>query len=262
MSNYVNMEGNQSAPFNPDTLPNVSILTPIYDRKKFLALMLLNVKLFQYPKEKLEWVICDSLSKDGKKGEELFADDAEIKECERITGVKIKYIYKNETMSIGKKRNFLAKNAKHPYLINMDSDDIYFPCYILYSIRGLLDNKKQCCGSPEMIFLYPKHDYKITAIRCEAMRQIHEATMCMTKKHFKRMGGYQCNSQGEGAKIVDGCNSQFFIKTECDKCMICVCHDGNTVDKEQFFSEQRVVNGAIKLDDMPHIEILKSIHLD
>ena len=257
MSNYVDMEGNQSLPFDPDTLPTVSILTPIYDRKKFLPLMLLNVKLFQYPRDKLEWVICDSLSKDGKKGEKLFANDSEVKECEKITGVKIKYIYKNEAFSIGKKRNFLGKQASNTYLANMDSDDIYFPSYLLYSIRGLLDNKKQCCGSPEMLFVYPHKEYKVTAIRCEAMRQIHEATMVMTKKHFKRMGGYESNSQGEGAKIVDGCNSSFFIKTECDKCMMCVCHDGNTIDKEQFYSDKRVLD-QIDMNKIPHIEIIKS----
>lgn len=255
MSNYVDMEGNQSA---PEKLPTVSILTPVYDRKKFLPLMLLNVKLLQYPREKLEWVICDSLSKDGEAGEKLLENDAEVKECEKITGVKIKYIYKNETMSIGKKRNFLGKQASNTYLANMDSDDIYFPSYLLYSIRGLLHHKKQCCGSPEMIFIYPHKEYKVTAIRCEAMRQIHEATMVMTKKHFKRMGGYECNSQGEGAKIVDGCNSSFFIKTECDKCMLCICHSGNTVDKEQFFSDKRLIEN-IDMDQIPHIEILKSI---
>jgi len=258
MSNYVDMAGNQSAAFDPEKLPTVSILTPVYDRRKFLPLMLLNVKLFQYPKKKLEWVICDSLSKDGASGEKLFMDDAERKECEKITGVKITFIYKNETMSIGKKRNFLAKQASHTYLANMDSDDIYFPSYILYSIQGLLDHKKQCCGSPEMLFVYPHKEYKVTAIRCEAMRQIHEATMVMTKKHFKRMGGYQCNSQGEGAKIVDGCNSTLFIKTECDKCMMCVCHSGNTIDKEQFYSDERVMD-QVDVSKIPHIEILKDI---
>ena len=215
-------------------LPRVSILTPVYDRKRFLSLMIANLQNFLYPKEKLEWVIIDSWSRDGKIGDRLFKSYQEIEHYRKQIGFPIKYIYKHEALTIGKKRNLLVKNASYNYCINMDSDDIYFPHYILYSIRTLLENKKDCCGSPEMLFIYPNDNYKVTGIRCQAMRQIHEATMCYTKKHHKRMGGYENNSQGEGAKMVDGCNEKVFMKTEIHKCMMCICHDDNTVNKYKF----------------------------
>ena len=41
-------------------LPSVSILTPIYDRNKFLPLMIMNMEMINYPKDNLEWVILDS----------------------------------------------------------------------------------------------------------------------------------------------------------------------------------------------------------
>ena len=37
-------------------LPRVSILTPTYDRKRFLPLMIENLKNMVYPKEKLEYL--------------------------------------------------------------------------------------------------------------------------------------------------------------------------------------------------------------
>ena len=36
----------------------ISILTPVYDRKRFLDLMIMNILCQDYPKEKIEWCIC------------------------------------------------------------------------------------------------------------------------------------------------------------------------------------------------------------
>ncbi len=239
-------------------LPEVSILTPVYDRKKFLPLMISNMINIQYPKNKLEWVILDSWSKDGKASEPLFKSEEEIRHYSRIISINIKYVYRPEGLSIGKKRNMLVKEAIHKYCINMDSDDIYLPHYILYSVRELIKNKKECCGSPQMLFLYPNDNYKVTGISCPALRQIHEGSMCHTKKHHKRMGGYATNSQGEGAKMVDGCNERFFLKTDITKCMICVCHDNNTVGKEGFNRDDITLND-VKLDELPQMKVVKEI---
>ncbi len=238
--------------------PEVSILTPVYDRKKFLPLMISNMINIRYPKNKLEWVILDSWSKDGKASEPLFKSEEEIKHYSRVISINIKYVYKPEGLSIGKKRNMLVKEAKYKYCINMDSDDIYLPHYIFYSVTELIKNKKQCCGSPQMLFLYPNDNYKVTGISCPALRQIHEGSMCHTKKHHKRMGGYATNSQGEGAKMVDGCNEKFFLKTDITKCMICVCHDTNTVGKEGFNRDDITLND-VKMDELPQMKVVKEI---
>jgi len=238
-------------------LPKVSILTPVYDRKRFLPLMIQNMICINYPKNHLEWIILDSWSKEGKVAEPLFKSEEEIRHYSRITGISIKYHYRPEALSIGKKRNMLVKLSQHKYLVNMDSDDVYLPDYILYSIRCLLKEKKDCCGSPEMLFIFPNDEYKVTGIRCPAMRQIHEATMCFTKKHWKRMGGFETSSQGEGAKMVDGCSEKVFIKTQIEKIMLCVCHDDNTVDKTPFNEDELKID--VEIDNLPHIKVLKQI---
>jgi glycosyltransferase involved in cell wall biosynthesis len=239
-------------------LPEVSILTPVYDRKRFLPLMICNMIHLRYPKNKLEWVILDSWSKDGEAGEPLFKSEEEIRHYSRVISINIKYIYRKEALSIGKKRNMLVKEARHKYCINMDSDDIYLQDYILYSVNELIKNKKQCCGSPQMLFLYPNDNNKVTGINCPALRQIHEASMCFTKKHHKRMGGFTSSSQGEGAKMVDGCNPDFFIKTDISKCMICVCHNNNTVDKGDFNRDDITIND-VALDQLPQMKVIAEI---
>jgi hypothetical protein len=72
------------------------------------------------------------------------------------------------------------------------------------------------------------------------------------------MGGYATNSQGEGARMVDGCNEKFFIKTEISKCMMCICHEDNTIDKDKFNKDDILVKD-IDLDRIPQINIVKQM---
>jgi glycosyltransferase involved in cell wall biosynthesis len=242
-------------------LPSVSILTPVYDRKMFLPLMIENLKNFEYPKNKLEWVICDSYSRDGLIADPLFnfcrTQFSEIKKYEKEIGFPIKYEFLEKTMSIGEKRNYLVKISSFKYLINMDSDDLYFPEYIRYSIGEMKKYKKECVGSPEMLFIFPRNENKITMIKCPAMRQIHEATMCFTKKHVRRMGGFNTTSQGEGAKLVDNCNPKIFKKTDIKKCMICVCGEWNTINKDKFLDYNNCEESINR--NIDHFKVLDKI---
>jgi glycosyltransferase involved in cell wall biosynthesis len=241
--------------------PYVSINTPIYDRKKFLPLMIKNLEISVYPKDKLEWVILDSYGRDGDIAERLFENDAEVHTLEKQLGIRIKYIYRKEALSIGKKRNMLAKLSTYDILINMDSDDVYFHTYISYSVKTLIDNKLQCVGSPQMLFVYPNDNYKVTMISCGKMRLAHEATMCLRKKHLKRMGGYSNSSQGEGTGIIDGCDEKMFRDTDIRFCMICVCGDHNTISKDIFNKDGHLLEKT-NIETLPQLEILKSIFID
>jgi hypothetical protein len=213
--------------------PKVSILTPLYNRSKWLPMMLANINNFDYPKEKLEWYILDS--RDGVKDVRLIPDEFTKKNIEAIIHpIKLKYEYIDRKFTIAEKRTYLSKNMTHPWFANMDSDDIYIDCYLKYSIQLCKKNKVGLCGSPQMIFIYPHLDYRITAIECQAKRQMHEATMVGTKKYLRSMNYYTKNDEkGEGASLVDG-NEANVVKSECSLQMICVCHNTNTCGKDAF----------------------------
>ena len=213
--------------------PKVSILTPLYNRNKWLPMMLANITNFDYPKEKLEWYILDS--RDGDEDVRLIPDEFTKKNIQDlIHPVKLKYEYIPRKMTIAEKRTYLSKNLSHPWFANMDSDDIYIDCYLKYSIQLCKKNKVGLCGSPQMIFIYPHLDYRVTAIECQAKRQMHEATMVGTKKYLRSMNYYTKNDEkGEGASLVDG-NEANVVKSECALQMICVCHNTNTCGKDAF----------------------------
>ena len=205
--------------------PQISILTPTYNRSKFLPLYVYNIISQNYPKNKLEVCIYDD-------GTEPFCKYEDLQKL--LYPIKVKYHYNKVKKSIGEKRNYLVKKlASHKICIMFDDDDIYLNDYIRYSVDTLKKERAGLVGSNGMIFCYPNNDFKLTAIKCKELYQIHEATMCFTKKYFNSMGGFTKSSRGEGAGfILDRKNG--VAETDIQYCMICVAHDGNTVDKEQF----------------------------
>lgn len=249
-----NNKKKNSSKSTEDEWPCISILTPLYNRNKWLPMMLCNIANFDYPKDKLEWFILDS--KDGDEDVKLIPDEFTKYNIERaIHPIKLKYEYINRKMTIAEKRSYLSKHMTHPYFANVDSDDIYMDSYLKYGINMLKQHKVGLCGSPQMIFIYPHLDYRITAIQCEAKRQMHEATMVGTKKYVRSMNYYTRNDEkGEGASLVDG-NEMNVVKTECSLCMICVCHNTNTCNKDAF-EECNIQNAkisGIKLDILQSI---------
>ena len=238
-------------------IPKISLLTPIFNRHKFLNLMICNLSCFDYPRELITWEILDSRSKDNKKGKKLFENQNQINFLQEDLGIKIKYTYVDKQMSIGEKRNYLSKNADNKIMINLDSDDIYFPTYLKYSIMNFKQKKVGLCGSNQMLFYDVKNE-KYYAISCSAKRQIHEATFCYSKKHWKAMGGYESNSQGEGCKMIDNMNENNIANLPIDRLMICVCHPDNTIDKEKFLKGKTEVTLNPQHKMLPHFLVAKN----
>ena len=210
--------------------PNVSILMPTYNRNKFLKLVLINLFNMDYDRHKLEWVILDDGPEPFFKNKE---EEAHIRKL--LSPIKIKYIYdSSKHLKIGDKRNKLVKLASYKVCAFMDDDDIYYNSYIKHSVETLLKNKVGLVGSNAMLFTYPHHNYNMSRIQCQAKRQIHEATMCFTKNYFRGMPGFLSSSLGEGAKMIDH-NEKNCAYTDITKVMICVPHNCNTFNKEQFY---------------------------
>ena len=234
--------------------PKISILTPVYNRSKWLPLMLCNIVNFDYEKKDIEWFILDS--KDGDEDVKLIPDEMTLKNIQDIIHpIKLRYQYINRKMTIAEKRTYLSKNMSHPWFANMDSDDIYMEGYLKYSIDLCKKNKVGLCGSPQMIFVFPHLDYRITAIECSAKRQAHEATMVGTKKYLRSMNYYSRNDEkGEGASLVDG-NENNMVKSECAEQMLCVVHNTNTCGKDAFedINIQKAEITGVKLDILKEV---------
>ena len=235
--------------------PTVSILTPTYNRKNFIELCIFNLKNQTYPLDKLEWFLLDD-------SEESYSKDELEYIKKSIFPIKFKYVYEKKKQEIGTKRNKLVKNSTYKTCIMMDDDDIYQPTYVKTSIDTMINNNKKCVGSNQMIFYFKdKPDKRLTIIRCQAKRQIHEATMCFTKKYFNSMNGFKRNSQGEGVGLIDF-NDKNVENIPIDNLMICVAHKGQTLSKDPFYEYSEHVQPYMDRSILKkHYDLIESLDI-
>lgn len=217
-------------------LPNISILIPTYNRRNFIPFILRNLKIQEYPHNKLQVVINDDGDLPLIENYEEFRD--------ALKPIKLKYMRNEKRQSIGKKRHDLIQNANHNIVVFMDDDDLYEPTYISHSYTVLKENKAGCVGCNKMIFIYPpytKEDFY--ALDCgDNKKLIHEATMMMTKKWYKKTLGFTSTSIAEGLGITESCNLKTIALTNPLYNMTAIVHGSNTVDKEKFKDENMKLN--------------------
>lgn len=195
---------------------NLTILIATYNRAKYSDLVAYNINHQTYKGIK-EIIILD----DGV--EQLDIMDQCI--------YPIRYIKKNTRLSIGQKRNMLINECKTKYFAFMDDDDVYFPSYIEYSLKLLQSNPKfKIVGSTEMIFYFEKYK-EYSGMSCSQINLPHEATFVGYTK-FMKANKFTNTNTGEGNCLIH--MTKFIGLSEIDKCMCCLVHSSNTINKEQW----------------------------
>lgn len=222
----------------------VSILIPTYNRREFSDLISYNIN------------IQDSIHIK----EVVVFDDGDVEQCLNLN-VKypVKYHMLPRRMSIGEKRNKMIKMCNSKYAIFMDTDDIYLPTYVSYSL-SLMSKKKPIVGSADMLF-YFKNAGNFSKMSCLKTHLIHEATMCVNVKWFSKLSLFNNNNTGEGQGLKG--YDKFIEESDISKCMICIAHDTNTVSKDSWnkpeYHEQLSKWLTPKIEN--HLKILNSLNI-
>jgi hypothetical protein len=126
VSNLINdrrpKKGNFFCPpiLHHDDCPNISIITPTYNRQKLIDIAFHNLLVTDYPKNKIEWVVIE----DNEKTPHMSAEKI-INFQIQVPDIKIKYIPIEGRMSIGEKRNHAIENSSNDIILFMDDDDHY-----------------------------------------------------------------------------------------------------------------------------------------
>ena len=123
----------------------VSVITPTYNRRRFIPYLIKCYESQNYKKENMEWIILD----DGQdKVKDLF--DAAAK---RIPNIR--YIPLDEKLTIGEKRNRLNDEAIGSIIVAMDDDDYYPPERVSHVVMRFANNKEvQLAGTSEVYMYY------------------------------------------------------------------------------------------------------------
>jgi len=223
--------------------PELTIMMPIYNRSRWLPLIVHNIKCQDYPHDKLSVIIDDDSDTDF-----LLKSQEDIDYMKQLLyPINFTYINHKPRRSIGKKRNDLVKACNTKYMAFMDSDDVYQSTYLTYSYHVLKSTKKGCVGSDKMVFAMSDRDFSIHAIDCgNRAVMVHEACMLFTKKWFNASPKFANNSAGEGKNIFEGNEHQVAI-TNVMNCMVCIQHGENTIEKLQFAKDDNKLD--IQLSD-------------
>ena len=232
--------------------PYISIVTPIYNRNNFKDLIISNLLKLDYDKNRLEYIIDDDGDEKFINSREEFNDFQDI-----IKPIKFVYKHYQKRRSIGEKRNNLCKISSYKLIANLDSDDLYLSDWLNHSLEVMRENKAGLVGTNQMIFCFPKKDWLITAIQCDTKRMVHESGMLFKKQHWRAMGGFLKGNAGEGVSMVDFMQDNRIAMTRVDKCLICLCHSGNSVPKDRFLESQKLPD--LRLSDYDKQLILRCI---
>lgn len=164
---------------DPLEWPSISIVTPTRNRPNWLILAKICFLGFDYPRDKLEWVILD----DGN-----MPSFGAIEDATKLDRGRIRYFYSNEVQNIGQKRNRLAELASHDIIMHMDDDDFYGASAVKTLVRELLHFKKQCvfaCCIPMYDPGLRKSAFNVPPLHSSLSLRVSEATMCYHKSFWR-----------------------------------------------------------------------------
>tara|TARA_R110001599_G_scaffold6771_2_gene33798 strand:- start:1006 stop:1710 length:705 start_codon:yes stop_codon:yes gene_type:complete len=214
-------------------METITICTPVYKRHEFLKLWINNIKSQTYD-HKLITVQIDECKSD----EPFITDLKEVQDY--LAPMTVVHNVYNSRSGIGEKRNRLVKNSKTKYIAFFDSDDYYFPYCLEYNYGLLKDKKVKCVGSDKMLFCYVEDDFLLSGINCgDKIHLIHEASLFFEKKWFNTTNKFQRKNCGEGKRLFEGISPKQVAISDIKNVMICICWEGNTVNKDQFKDTQR-----------------------
>lgn len=127
----------------PDDCPPITIVTLLYNRRKFFDLACHNIMLSDYPKEKIEWIIVED-SDDPNED----ASDRVIQVGLKSAPLQLAYVPLKKKTPIGEKRNLGIERAKHDIILFMDDDDHYPETSLRRRVAWLTKHpmKPKCVG--------------------------------------------------------------------------------------------------------------------
>lgn len=214
-------------PIDNDILPSVSIVTITYNRKHLFQLPIRNFYLFDYPADKLEWIIVDD-------------SDNLDQDLESILPVddRIKYIKLGNRTSIGEKRNIGISKSKYNIIAFMDDDDYYYPISIYSRVSVLLNNypKYKCVGVADIEI------YDINNNSCAVFNSPHisEASMCFVKKMWidQQFSKYD-HRYGEGYLFLKNRRNTVIKMPSCFN-ILAITHKTNITSKNRQLNNNNV----------------------
>jgi glycosyltransferase involved in cell wall biosynthesis len=199
-----------------DDYPLVSVLTPTYNRSKFIPYLKKCFLEQEYPQNKMEWIIID----DGTEPvHELFSDMSNVN-----------YVYLDEKINIGQKRNMCNELANGEFMVCMDDDDYYPPTRVSAAVKALYNNDKHQIAGASKLYMYYSDIKEIYEVGPYADNHCTNGTMAYTKEYAKTHKYDEYVTHAEEKSFLDEYKYPCFQMVPHDVMMV-MSHSQNTFDK-------------------------------
>lgn len=207
--------------------PTVTVVTPTHSHADIFELALYNFAHFDYPKDKIEWIIIDddyahpvgpllpatddrirylALGEEDIKGIYAKYREGIKREKGKLLAIHSNWFYKGR-LPIGMKRNMGAKLARGEIIVHMDDDDYYPPSSIKVRVRTLQESGKRAVGCAVLNNYLPGKYVSFKSKKRDKLpleKQISPASMAYWRTYWEKQGFSQQDINAEGWRFLKG----------------------------------------------------------
>jgi glycosyltransferase involved in cell wall biosynthesis len=203
-------------------LPLVSLVTPTYNRRRFIPALLQIIEHQTYPRDKMEWIVFD----DGQeKARDLFEEARD-----RIP--TLRFIHSEDKMTLGEKRNRLNQEAKGEIIVAFDDDDFYFPDRVEAAVKALVSNPKVDLAGSSQIYMYFIDTKEIYSVGPYFPNHATNGTMAWRKNYGEKHKYDETVAFAEEKSFLQDYKNPL-IQIDPMKVMLVMSHTDNTFDKTE-----------------------------
>ena len=213
--------------------PRITVITLIYNRRKFFDLARHNMILTDYPKDKIEWVIVDDSDDINEQASDLI-----IQTQNTFTGMDIRYVPLLKKTPIAQKRNIGVENSSNDIILFMDDDD-HYPETSFRRRVAWLTKHPLLKGSIKAVACTTIACYDlikgVSAVNSPPFdiplgQRISEATLTFYKDWFQSQKFDKLIQVGEGESLVKGREHEV-LEIPPQQIIVAFSHGKNTSDR-------------------------------
>ena len=229
--------------------PFVSVVTPTYNRRRFIPILIHLYQTQTYPADKRELIILD---------DSISTNEDLIPKNDK----SIRYIYQSEKMTLGEKRNKLNELAKGDVVVCFDDDDYHYPDRIAHSVFKLNQEKVDIAGCT-LIDIYFTDIDKTYTFGPYGRNHGTNGTFAYRRKYFE---SHKYDNTKNAQEEPDFTNnwSEKMANLDEKKTILCISHDSNTYDKRNLLKQNQpkredTMKLNKKIKDKVYLQFLKEI---
>jgi glycosyltransferase involved in cell wall biosynthesis len=229
--------------------PFVSVVTPTYNRRRFLPILIHLYQQQTYPADLRELIILDDSP---TSNEDIIPKNDN----------SIRYIYEPIKIPLGEKRNKLNHLAKGDIIVCFDDDDYHYPERITHSVMKLNQEKTDIAGCT-LIDIYFSDINKIYQFGPYGRNHGTNGTFAYRRKYFENHKYDNLKNAQEEPDFTNNWTEKMANLDE-SKTILCISHDSNTYDKRNLLKQnqpKREIGIKLnkKIKDKKYLEFLKEI---